>query len=193
VTGLRRRGTTRIEIELDGVPWRVVPLEALQETALTVGSALDRTAARELGRALRRHRALAVAVGALRSRDHTTASLARRLTARGVRPAERSETLAVLDRAGLVDDTRFAHDRAAVLARRGAGDRRIAFDLEREGVVPELAAAAIAALEPERERAQRIVEGRGRTVRTLRFLAAQGFSEDALEDLVAEVDAGALG
>lgn len=193
VTGLRQRGAARIEIELDGASWRVVPLVALQQTALAVGSALDRGAARELGRALRRHRALSVAVGALRGRDHTTASLARRLAARGVRPAERSETLAVLGRAGLVDDTRFAHDRAALLARRGGGDRRIAFDLERQGVAAELAAAAIAALEPERERAQRIVDERGRTAKTLRALAAQGFSEEALEGLVAEADAGALG
>ena len=41
-------------------------------------------------------------------------------------------------------------------------------------------------------RAGRIVAARGSTVRTARYLASRGFSEDALETLVAELSADAV-
>jgi len=45
----------------------------------------------------------------------------------------------------------------------------------------ELAEAALLELEPEAERARRLVERRGPGPRTARYLAAKGFGEDALE------------
>jgi SOS response regulatory protein OraA/RecX len=98
-----------------------------------------------------------------------------------------------LARAGYVDDARFAHGRAAALARRGAGDALIREDLERQGVPREAAEAALAALEPERVRAERVAAARGRTPRTLRFLAAKGFAEESLEPLVADSERGTVG
>ena len=44
------------------------------------------------------------------------------------------------------------------------------------------------ALEPERERAARLVEQRGRSVKTARYLASRGFGSDALEWVVARED-----
>jgi SOS response regulatory protein OraA/RecX len=193
VTALRARGPGRIAVELDHAPWRVVPLEAVVRAGLEVGSELDRPAARCLGRELRQLGARTAALRALRSRDHTAASLDRRLAARGTPPSVRRATVEAAERAGFVDDARFAEGRAELLAGRGAGDLLIAGDLDRQGVEPEVALAAIAALEPEACRAERLVAARGRTVRTLRYLASKGFSEEALEGLVADLGPEGLG
>jgi SOS response regulatory protein OraA/RecX len=182
-----------VVVELDHVPWRVVPLEAVVVAGLSVGDALDRATARALRRELRRLDARDAALRALRARDHTVASLERRLEARGTGPALRRETVAAAERAGLVDDARFASGRAALLAGRGAGDLLIADDLERQGVAPDAARRAIEALEPEAGRADRLIEARGRSARTLRFLGSKGFSEETLEELVADLVPDELG
>jgi SOS response regulatory protein OraA/RecX len=184
VTALRPAGPSRFAVELDGAPWRTLPREVVHRAGLVVGLELDRERLRMLRRELRRSEALGAALTALRYRDHSRASLTERLERRGVAPAQRLETLGVLSRAGMVDDQRVAYGRAAALATRGAGDRLIADDLARKGIAPDLIAAALAALEPERERAARVVEQRGRSPRTARYLAAQGFSQETLEPLL---------
>ncbi|HEY7729904.1 MAG TPA: RecX family transcriptional regulator [Gaiellaceae bacterium] len=193
VTALSRVGRDRVAVELDGRRWRDVPLEAAQLAGLAVGADLDRERARTLRRELRRADALATAARALRHSDQTRATLTRRLAARGFAPAERAETLAVLARAGVVDDERYAHGRAAALAARGRGNLLIASDLERQGVPPELVRAAIASLEPEPQRAERLLAAQGATPRTLRRLVAQGFGEETLEDLIAATADRAVG
>ena len=129
---------------------------------------------------------LEAAVRALRARDRSIAEVAARLERRGVPEGERADILERLDRAGYLDDERFALERAAALAGRGAGDGVIRDDLERRGVPAELVAVAIAALEPEASRAARIVERRGWSAKTACHLAARGFGEDAVTGLVAE-------
>ena len=99
---------------------------------------------------------------------------------------ERTEVLERLDRAGYVDDGKFARQRAAALADRGSGDALIRDDLERRGLAAELVEAAIRSLEPEPERVARIVERRGRSAKTARYLAARGFGEETLTGLVAQ-------
>lgn len=193
VTALRARGTGRVAVDLDGEPWRVVPLEAVYGAGLAVGGALDRPTARALGRELRRLGAEAVARRALRSRDHTAASLEQRLAARGAAPAVRRDTVEAAQRAGLVDDRRFAMQRAWQLAERGSGDLLIGDDLERQGVPPDLVRLAIESLEPEEARAGAIVATRGVSPKTARYLASRGFSEAALEALVADLAADGLG
>jgi regulatory protein len=160
---------------------------------LAHGLELDRERARLLRRELRRAEALGAALGALRHRDHSRASLAERLERRGVAPAERQEAVDVLARAGLVDDERLAHGRAAALAARGAGDLFVADDLARRGVPADLISAALAGLDPEHERAARLVAQRGLSARTARFLAAKGFRPETLEPLLAELVAKAGG
>jgi regulatory protein len=191
VTGLRRRGG-RVAVELDGAPWRTLPLEAVVTAGMTVGASLDRERVRVLARALRRHRATEVTLRALSRRDRSRAELDRRLTEMGVREGEREDALERVTRAGLVDDGRFAARRARSLAERGAGDRWVLDDLEQRGVDPELARAAVAELEPERVRVSRIAAARGRSVKTVRYLASRGFAAESLEDLVAEAGSGAL-
>ncbi|MBA2332386.1 MAG: RecX family transcriptional regulator [Actinobacteria bacterium] len=185
VTSLLPAGSGRVMIELDGVSWRRVPVEAAATAGLAVGVELDRIRARALGRELRRLHSFCAAVDALSVRDRSAAELKARLEARGVALIERGRTLETLARAGLVDDERFACSRAASLAARGSGDALIRHDLEQRRVAEPEIETAISSLEPESERAERVVERRGNSARTARYLAARGFAEDVVEGAVA--------
>jgi len=132
--------------------------------------------------------AVETALRALRFRDRSTAELEARLERHGVGEAERERALETLERVGYVDDGRFACTRAEHLAGRGSGDELIRHDLEARGVAAEYVAAALAALEPERLRAERIVARRGRSAQTARYLASRGFGEDAVEAAVAQTE-----
>jgi regulatory protein len=130
--------------------------------------------------------AVELALRALRHRDRSSAELALRLEQRGVEAAEREQALATLERIGYVDDERFARSRAEQLAARGSGDALIRHDLQGRGIAAEHVETALEALEPERERAARLADQRGRSVKTARYLASRGFGADALEGLVAQ-------
>jgi regulatory protein len=132
-------------------------------------------------------RAVDHAVRALARRDHSTASLRRKLDRAGVPEPAQAAALELLGRAGYVDDGRYASDRAAVLAGRGYGDAWIRADLERQGVGRETAESAVAGLEAESERALREATKAGGGPRAVRSLARRGFSEDALEAVAAAV------
>jgi regulatory protein len=187
ITALRERPGGRVEVQLDGAPWRVVPADAAVRAGLSSGGALDRETARELARELRRARALGDAVRVLRHRDLSRRRLEERLERRGSRADARAEALATLERAGLVDDARVAAGRAQSLAGRGWGDAGIRAALEEEGIAASLVAEALAAMEPERDRARRLL-GPAPDARTLRRLAAKGFEAATLEDLVPFAD-----
>ena len=137
---------------------------------------------RTLARELRRDRGLAHAARALKTRDRTSAELDARLDRAGVRATARTAALATLERLGVVDDERFARRRAAALAERGRGDAAIRWDLERRGVPREVVEVALAALEPEYIRANRL--GLGPPA-----LARRGFSDDVVA-FVADVGIG---
>ena len=130
--------------------------------------------------------ALAVATRALARREHSARSLRERLLRAGVPEDDADAALEELQRVGLLDDRRFATERARVLAERGKGDAAIRFDLERAGVDGAEIESALGALEPESERASRIVERRGATPATARLLASRGFDETVVEPLVAQ-------
>ncbi len=180
VTALRSLGRGRVAVELDGAPWRTLPAEVVGRAGMAVGRELDRPALRLLRRELRRGEALATATRALRSRDASRRRLADRLD-RVVPAAARDEALHVLERAGILDDARFAKTRVRSLEERGYGDAAIRYDLERQGIDQELSAAAMAELAPESERARTIAEQRGSSSRTARLLASKGFDADTVE------------
>lgn len=182
VTALReRRGGRLVDVELDGSPWRALPLDVVVRASLREGLDLDRPRLRELRRELRRAEALAVATRALSHRDLSRARLEERLAQRGVRDAPAAEAVEALARAGYVDDERVAHRRAESLAARGMGDAAIRWDLERQGVAEAIAVAALASLEPEPERARSVVAARGASLATARYLARKGFSDESVE------------
>jgi SOS response regulatory protein OraA/RecX len=162
-------------------------VDVVVRAQLSPGIELDRPRLRRLAQERRRFEALSAAGSVLRVRDLPAARVEERLARRGIAPAQRAETLSALTRAGLVDDARFARNRALALAGRGAGDTAIRYDLERYEVETDLIEDAIASLEPEHERAARIVTVRGRSVATARFLARKGFSQDSVEAAVGEV------
>ena len=132
-----------------------------------------------------RPEALAVATRALARREHSRRSLRERLLRARVSTEEADEVVEELLRLGLLDDGRFARERARVLAERGKGDAAIRFELDREGVDEADIEAALAALDPERERAAQLVVRRGATPATARLLASRGFDEDVVAALVA--------
>ena len=181
VTGLRETRGGRVAVELDGARWRTLPVEVVVRVRLATGEELDRPRLRELARELRRNRAVSSALWAVSRRDLSSQRLRERLQRRGIPSTEREEALGALERAGFVDDARYATRRAASLADRGHGDAAIRWRLEGEGVPPDLVDEAVCALEPESERARRVVAARGPGVRTARELARRGFGEDAVE------------
>jgi len=187
ITFLRERKRGKVEVELDGEPWRVLPAAVVVRAELRVGRRLDRESARLLARELRRAQALARATRALASRDRSRGELEARLNEAGVSEAAREEALGSLEAAGLVNDARVAESRAGELARRGYGDSAIKADLRRRRIDSETITSAIEGLELEVERARRSVEGKERTPAVLRRLASRGFSRDTLDDLAASL------
>ena len=181
VTALRDDRRGRVAVELDGAPWRVLPVDVVVRASLAEGRSLDRAALRLLRRELRRAEALHVAGRALRHRDLSRRRLVERLERADVPPAAATESLAALERAGAVDDARVARVRAHALADRGYGDEAIRHRLLTEGLHEELVGEALAELPGEAERAAPLIARRGAGPRTARYLAGRGFGEEALE------------
>ena len=185
VTALTAEPRGWVRVELDGEPWRTMPAAAVVSAGVAVGDELDRARARALRREVRRLEALSIATGALGRRDHSSAGLSAKLERRGVPPVQRAAALTTLERAGYIDDARFAAGRATLLAARGYGDDAIRFDLERHGVDGEAIDEAVHALASEYDRAAAIVERSGRSATIARRLAARGFAADTVESLFA--------
>ncbi len=122
-----------------------------------------------------------IAARALRHRDRSRRQLEERLARAGVDDAGRREALETLERVGYVDDGRYARARAASLADRGYGDQAIRHELARDGIEPDEAAAALATLQPESERAAALVARLGPGPKTAARLGRKGFGDDAIE------------
>ena len=138
-------------------------------------------------------RALDVATKALARRDFSERGLRERLAQAGVDPAESDRVVERLRYEGVLDESRFATNRANTLAGRGKGDAAIRFDLEAQGLPGEVIEAALAELEPERVRAERILMRRGVSPATARLLAGRGFDPEVVEAAIASSPAAALG
>jgi len=184
LTALRRAGPGRVALELDGRPWRTVPDDVVVRTGLAAGTALERPVLRALRTELRRARALGVAGRALARRDLSVREVAARLDRAGVGDAVAEDVGETLRRAGALDDRRVALGRARALAERGWGDGVIEARLLAAGLDEGLVREALADLEPERVRAERLLEAAGGTGRAARRLAARGFSPETLGELV---------
>lgn len=122
-----------------------------------------------------------IAARALQHRDRSRRQLDERLARAGVDDAGRAAALETLERVGYVDDGRYARARAASLAERGYGDEGIRHLLGQDGIEPDEAAAALATLPPERERAAALVARLGRGPKTAAHLGRKGFGEDSIE------------
>lgn len=130
---------------------------------------------------------------ALARRDFSERGLRERLERAGVDSTETGQVIVRLRDEGVLDEARFAANRARALAERGKGDAAIRFDLEAQGLRGDLIEAALAELEPERVRAERIISRRGPSPATARLLAGRGFDPDVVEAVVAPEPGAALG
>jgi regulatory protein len=131
------------------------------------------------------HEALDRAVRALARRDHSAASLRAKLERAGVSVEAQADALETLERAGYIDDRRFASARAEHLAARGYGDEWIRADLERQGVAAETVADALGGLEPEAQRARPEWEKLAGGAPAARTLGRRGFAAETIEALLA--------
>jgi SOS response regulatory protein OraA/RecX len=184
---LRRIGAGRIALEVDGVPWRVVPDEVVIRARLALGLVLDRPVLREIGRELRRAEALTAAGRVLAHRELSEAALRGRLERRGIAPVDVAEAAEALRRVGALDDVRFARSRARWLCERGWGDEAILARLEAEGAPQEAARDAVSQLAPEFGRARPLIAGLA-PEKAARLLARRGFAPDTVEGVVQVVD-----
>jgi regulatory protein len=132
------------------------------------------------------------ALRALRHRERTAGQVDAHLAERGFGVLEREAAIETLARTGLVDDRRYAESRAATLALKGAGDAFVRHDLAAAGVDREIVEDALATLDDEARRARQVVERRGASARTVRYLVAKGFPADVARAVVAESMADAL-
>jgi SOS response regulatory protein OraA/RecX len=180
ITALHTLAGGRVAVDLDGRPWRSISAEAVLAAGLRVDGEVERSALRLLARHLRRERALRVAARAVRHRDLSRAALGERLAGAGVAPALRESTVDTLERAGIVDDHRGASERARFLAGRGFGDVAIRERLDANGFSEEAVADALASLEPEPTRAERLLAGSADRVRAARTLLRKGFDADSV-------------
>ena len=189
LTAVRRARAGRVELEVDGRRWRVVPDEVVLRCGLAAGVELDRPLLRTLRRELQRAEALGLAARTVARRDVSSTRLRQRLLARGVRQDAAEGALGTLTNAGVVDDARAAESRARSLADRGWGNAAVAARLADEGFRGADVQAAVAALRPERERAEALVARTADARRAWAILARRGFGEETVDDVVGLLDA----
>ena len=187
ITALKARRGGGVLVQIDGNDWRVLPADVVVRARLTPGTELDRPRLREVARERRRAEALAAAgecsapatclrkpsmhdssEGASRQPTGRGPSLRWRMpgssTTRGSRAIARWRSPA-----GVSATLRSASTWNESVWRRSSWTTRSP------------------ALEPEADRARRIIASRGRSHATARFLARKGFGEDAVESAAGEV------
>ena len=189
LTAVRRVRPGRVALEVDGARWRVVPDEVVLRCGLASGVELDRPLLRVLRRELRRAEALGVAARTVARRDVSTDRLREKLRAHGVRGDVADGAVRTLANASMVDDTRTAAARARSLADRGWGDAIVAARLDAEGFLAADVKAAVAALRPERERAEELAAGVEDRRGAWTLLARRGFDGETVEDVLGLLDA----
>jgi SOS response regulatory protein OraA/RecX len=183
ITGLREVSASDVLVDLDGAPWRKIPLNTAARAGLSLGKRLEREDLRLLRRELRRAEALTKATRMLARRPLPRALLEERLERKGVAPAALEEAVEVLERAQYLNDRSYALGRAESVAERGYGDAAVRHILEQERVVSELIEMAVDSLDPERERALSLLANASDRHRALRRLGTRGFSNETIEDL----------
>lgn len=134
----------------------------------------------------------------LEVRARSRQELRERLAAAGFSTAAVTGVLERLGECGLLDDRRFAQERARALAERGYGPRRIAFELGRCGIEGSLIEEALAQAygeEGRQGRLQRLLRRRFGEVdlaaadvkvksRAQRFLLSRGFEQEEIMELL---------
>lgn len=109
------------------------------------------------------NKAFDAALNLLARRDHSSAELSRKLTARGFPGEEIEAAIARLQQLTYLDDRRYAEQWAARAVREGkAVGHRLRLELRRRGIPSELIEAALAAAGEELDERRAIAELLGR-------------------------------
>lgn len=136
--------------------------------------------------------ALDKALRLLSARAYSSGELTQRLIRAGYPPEEADAAVEECRRRHYLDDRMFAEDCAGMWLERGHGTRSIRLKLKQRGISSELAADVLSLTsEHETEAACRAIESklpsllrekdtRKRKAKALRFLAARGFTGDAV-------------
>jgi regulatory protein len=189
LTALRRARPGRVELELDGTPWRTVPDEVVVRCGLHAGLVLDRARLGALRTELQRAEAMAVAARALARAPLSRRRLSETLHRRGVKPEAERAAVGTLVAAGLVDDRRFVQARVEALAARGWGDLAIEARLEHEGFGAKDVRSAVAGLAPEGKRAAAVARELAKLrTQVWAALGRRGFTSDAIEEALSALD-----
>jgi regulatory protein len=125
--------------------------------------------------------ALETGLRALSRRELSRAELVARLERSGIDSDEAELASLELTRAGYQSDTRAAEERARVLAGRLHGDLAIRVDLRRRGISEGDVDAALAGIDPELARAEKLARKAGDPAQLARALQRKGYSDDTIE------------
>ena len=127
------------------------------------------------------------AVRLLARRDFASGELRERLLAQGYEEASAEALIAQLIADGTLNDARYAQNYVVYHAGRGQGPQRIAAQLRRCGVAPELVTAALEGGPDWRALARQVCHGKfgakpagswAQKARQARFLQSRGFTSD---------------
>jgi regulatory protein len=125
--------------------------------------------------------ALETGLKALSRRELSRAELVARLERSGIDPEDAELASSQLTRAGYQSDTRAAEERARVLAGRLQGDLAIRVDLRGRGISEVDVDAALAGIDPEPARAEKLARRAGEPAQLARALQRKGYSDDTIE------------
>jgi regulatory protein len=176
-----------------------LPGDAVDALDLRLGAELSGPVLERLQELAEVEAALEAAVHALAAHARSRAELGRRLRWRHAGPAV-DQALARLERSGLLDDRRFAHEYARARAARGRGASRILTELLTRGVERSVAEGAVATLVDSGEATRALrnaatrrvaqlaqVPPRERRRRLLGYLGRRGFRGAEVLALVQEL------
>ena len=189
-----------VHVWVSGRRFCTVPLEAVRERNLTVGTAIDHDVAEHLGRAADREAAFRTALRALERRPFAMADLARRLVRKGHPPPAVDAAIERLAELELLDDAGYAAQYIESHSARGRGPVRLRADLRRKGVESAIIERALVKRFPPGTdlRAQPLALARKRAAqlghlpratkrrRLLAYLARRGFRGWEVLDVVDE-------
>jgi regulatory protein len=125
--------------------------------------------------------ALETGLKALSRRELSRAELVARLERSGIDPEDAELASSQLTRAGYQSDTRAAEERARVLAGRLQGDLAIRVDLRGRGISEVDVDAALAGIDAEPARAEKLARRAGEPAQLARALQRKGYSDDTIE------------
>ena len=151
ITSITKKNGTRWQIEVDDEYWAILDAEIIVDQHLKVGSELTEERMEEILRAADFRRARERALYLLDYRDHSRGEIVEKLS-RNVDRGIAEEVADKLCELGLIDDGTYAKKLARYfLLTKKYGARRAEFEMRRKGIDGQLAAEAVAEVEPDED------------------------------------------